>query len=202
MVDAANQYTNSTGLSILVKNPAGSRQAGQNQDSADASAVEVLGLDAEKLQVAAGGVPRRKTTPCRSTSGSARLLIHWSVATAMPAVQTITEEILELKRQRRAMILAHHYQDSEIQEIADSIGDSLELSRAAQKFDGDVIAFCGVVFMAETAKVLNPSRVVVLPDMDAGCSLVDALPRRPSAGLSGAASRARRSSAISTHRSR
>src|SRR5580658_7044335 len=94
----------------------------------------------------------------------------------MFAVQTITEEILELKRERRAMILAHHYQDSEIQEIADSIGDSLELSRAAQKFDGEVIAFCGVVFMAETAKVLNPSRVVVLPDMEAGCSLVDACP--------------------------
>jgi quinolinate synthase len=94
----------------------------------------------------------------------------------MTVVQTITEELLELKRQRRAMILAHHYQDSEIQEIADSIGDSLELSRAAQKFDGDVIAFCGVVFMAETAKVLNPSRVVVLPDFEAGCSLVDACP--------------------------
>src|SRR5580698_9254730 len=94
----------------------------------------------------------------------------------MTAVQTITEEILDLKRERRAMILAHHYQDSEIQEIADSIGDSLELSRAAQKFEGDVIAFCGVVFMAETAKVLNPSRIVVLPDMEAGCSLVDACP--------------------------
>jgi quinolinate synthase len=94
----------------------------------------------------------------------------------MLAVQTITEEILQLKRQRRAMILAHHYQDSEIQEIADAIGDSLELSRAAQKFDGEVIAFCGVVFMAETAKVLNPSRVVVLPDLEAGCSLVDACP--------------------------
>jgi quinolinate synthase len=74
------------------------------------------------------------------------------------------------------MILAHHYQDSEIQEIADAIGDSLELSRAAQKFDGEVIAFCGVVFMAETAKVLNPSRIVVLPDLDAGCSLVDSCP--------------------------
>jgi quinolinate synthase len=94
----------------------------------------------------------------------------------MLAVQTITEEIIELKRERRAMILAHHYQDSEIQEIADAIGDSLELSRAAQKFEGDVIAFCGVVFMAETAKVLNPSRVVVLPDLEAGCSLVDACP--------------------------
>jgi quinolinate synthase len=91
----------------------------------------------------------------------------------MLAIQSVTEEILELKRQRRAMILSHHYQDSEIQEIADAIGDSLELSRAAQKFDGDVIAFCGVVFMAETAKVLNPSRIVILPDLDAGCSLVD-----------------------------
>ena len=94
----------------------------------------------------------------------------------MPAVQSITDEILELKRQRRAVILAHHYQDSEIQELADAIGDSLELARAAQKFDGEVIAFCGVVFMAETAKVLNPSRTVVLPDLDAGCSLVDSCP--------------------------
>ena len=83
----------------------------------------------------------------------------------MPAVQSITDEILDLKRQRRAVILAHHYQDSEIQELADAIGDSLELARKAQEFDGDVIAFCGVVFMAETAKVLNPSRTVVLPDL-------------------------------------
>jgi quinolinate synthase len=94
----------------------------------------------------------------------------------MLAIQSISEEILDLKRQRRAMILAHHYQDSEIQDIADAIGDSLELSRAAQKFDGEVIAFCGVVFMAETAKVLNPSRIVILPDKDAGCSLVDSCP--------------------------
>src|SRR5215472_11103973 len=91
----------------------------------------------------------------------------------MPVLQSIAEEILELKHQRHAMILAHHYQDSEIQELADAIGDSLELARAAQKFDGDVIAFCGVVFMAETAKVLNPERTVVVPDLDAGCSLVE-----------------------------
>lgn len=91
----------------------------------------------------------------------------------MPAVQSIVDEILELKQQRRAIILAHHYQDSEIQELADSIGDSLELARRARDFEGDVIAFCGVVFMAETAKVLNPGRTVVLPDLDAGCSLVD-----------------------------
>src|SRR4029077_3801519 len=86
------------------------------------------------------------------------------------------DEILELKQQRRAIILAHHYQDSEIQELADSIGDSLELARRARDFEGEVIAFCGVVFMAETAKVLNPTRTVVLPDLDAGCSLVDSCP--------------------------
>ena len=94
----------------------------------------------------------------------------------MPALQSITDEILELKHKQRAVILAHHYQDSEIQDLADAIGDSLELARAAQKFEGDVIAFCGVVFMAETAKVLNPSRAVVLPDLEAGCSLVDSCP--------------------------
>jgi quinolinate synthase len=91
----------------------------------------------------------------------------------MIAVPTVVDEILELKKQRRAIILAHHYQESELQELADVIGDSLELSRKAQQFDGDVIAFCGVVFMAEMAKALNPNRIVVLPDLEAGCSLVD-----------------------------
>jgi quinolinate synthase len=74
------------------------------------------------------------------------------------------------------MLLAHHYQESEIQELADAVGDSLELARKAQSYGGDVIAFCGVWFMAETAKLLNPSKVVVVPDRDAGCSLVDACP--------------------------
>jgi quinolinate synthase len=91
----------------------------------------------------------------------------------MQTIVSIAEEILELKAQRRAMLLAHHYQDSEIQEIADAVGDSLELARKAQSFDGDVIAFCGVWFMAETAKVLNPSRIVVVPDREASCSLVE-----------------------------
>ena len=94
----------------------------------------------------------------------------------MIAIDTVVDEILELKKDRRAVLLAHHYQDTEIQEIADVIGDSLELSRKARDFDGDVIAFCGVYFMAETAKVLNPDKVVVVPDKDAGCSLVDACP--------------------------
>lgn len=94
----------------------------------------------------------------------------------MPATITLAEEILELKREKRAVLLAHHYQESEIQELADVIGDSLELARKAQQFEGDVIAFCGVWFMAETAKILNPSRIVVVPDRDAGCSLVDGSP--------------------------
>jgi quinolinate synthase len=94
----------------------------------------------------------------------------------MMVVDTVVEEIQRLKQDRHAIILAHHYQEAEIQEIADSIGDSLELARVAQRFDGAVIAFCGVKFMAETAKVVNPTRVVVLPDIHAGCSLVDSCP--------------------------
>lgn len=94
----------------------------------------------------------------------------------MILTSSLAEEILELKRERGAMLLAHHYQESEIQELADAVGDSLELARKAQSFEGDVIAFCGVWFMAETAKLLNPSKVVVVPDRDAGCSLVDACP--------------------------
>jgi quinolinate synthase len=89
---------------------------------------------------------------------------------------TIVEEIAELKRSRKAVILAHHYQDAEIQELADAVGDSLELARQARDFAGEVIAFCGVWFMAETAKVLNPERIVVVPDKNAGCSLVDSCP--------------------------
>ncbi len=91
-------------------------------------------------------------------------------------VTSIADEILQLKQDRRAVILAHHYQDGEIQDLADVVGDSLELARRARDFEGDVIAFCGVKFMAETAKVVNPTRTVVLPDMGAGCSLVDSCP--------------------------
>lgn len=94
----------------------------------------------------------------------------------MVSAPTVAEEILELKQRRRAIVLAHHYQEAEIQELADSVGDSLELARTARKFDGEVIAFCGVRFMAETAKVLNPERIVVVPDKNAGCSLVDSCP--------------------------
>ena len=92
---------------------------------------------------------------------------------------TIGDEILELKRQRKAILLAHHYQESAIQELADVVGDSLELARKAREFSGDAIAFCGVWFMAETAKVLNPGRTVVVPDREASCSLVEACPVEP-----------------------
>lgn len=83
---------------------------------------------------------------------------------------------MELKRERNAVILAHNYQVKEIQEIADFVGDSLGLSYQAAKTDAEVIAFCGVHFMAETAKIVNPSKRVVLPDLDAGCSLSESCP--------------------------
>jgi quinolinate synthase len=97
----------------------------------------------------------------------------------MTATTTLAEEILELKKDRHAILLAHHYQEAEIQEIADFIGDSLELSRKAQQAQGDVIAFCGVWFMAETAKILNPGRIVIVPDQNASCSLVESCPPEP-----------------------
>ena len=97
----------------------------------------------------------------------------------MLATKTLAEEILDLKQERRAVLLAHHYQDAEIQELADWVGDSLELARKARDFSGDVIAFCGVWFMAETAKVLNPNRIVVVPDREASCSLVESCPVEP-----------------------
>ena len=85
-------------------------------------------------------------------------------------------EIDRLRKDRNAVILAHYYQAPEIQDIADFVGDSLDLSRKAQATDADVIAFCGVRFMAETAKILSPQKIVVLPDMKAGCSLEDSCP--------------------------
>jgi quinolinate synthase len=99
-----------------------------------------------------------------------------SAAPARHPLPDLEDEILRLKEERNAVLLAHYYQESEIQDLADVVGDSLQLARAAQKVDRDVIAFCGVHFMAETAKILNPGKTVVIPDLAAGCSLADGCP--------------------------
>ncbi len=96
--------------------------------------------------------------------------------TSLPTGTDLRAEIERLRKEKNAIILAHYYQTSDIQDIADFVGDSLELSRKAAETDADVIVFCGVKFMADTAKILSPEKIVVLPDMDAGCSLEDSCP--------------------------
>ncbi|MBX9679397.1 MAG: quinolinate synthase NadA [Gemmataceae bacterium] len=88
----------------------------------------------------------------------------------------LVQQILDLKKRKNAVILAHYYQEGEIQDLADVTGDSLKLARAATQVDADIIVFCGVHFMAETAKMLNPAKKVLLPDLQAGCSLAESCP--------------------------
>src|SRR6516162_5597610 len=117
---------------------------------------------------------------------SAATQVSFDKRYTLPAIEDVTDTAEEIRRkqarvrqlcaERNAILLAHHYQRPEVQEVADAVADSLKLSQAAAKTAADVIVFCGVHFMAETAKILNPDKIVVLPDLAAGCSLADGCP--------------------------
>src|SRR4029453_10559313 len=125
---------------------------------------------------------RERGENARKNLGNAEKLINnlENLVQIEPEIQisplNLEEEILALKKKLNAVILAHYYQESEIQDLADFIGDSLELANGAASTDADVIVFAGALFMEETAKILNPNKKVLLPDLNAGCSLAEGCP--------------------------
>jgi quinolinate synthase len=131
----------------------------------------VLDLTGVGAGLSLGGMPETITMP---PPGLDRFALRKPMARA--EFDTLSREVFALKKQLNAVILAHNYQVPEIQDIADFVGDSLGLSQEAARTGADVIVFCGVHFMAETAKILNPHKIVILPDRDAGCSLEQSCP--------------------------
>ncbi|MDB2329421.1 quinolinate synthase NadA [Candidatus Arcticimaribacter forsetii] len=109
-------------------------------------------------------------------TATSKLSIRGYLNLPVPPKEELVSEIKRLKKEKNAVLLAHYYQNKEIQELADYLGDSLYLAKAAAKAEADMIVFAGVHFMAETAKIINPTKKVVLPDLKAGCSLADSCP--------------------------